>query len=69
MTMQNHLFDALEPRRMMSAALSGTTLNLRGTPQADNFSVRRRLCVQFGCGPQKQLRFENQHDTVNRQHR
>jgi Ca2+-binding RTX toxin-like protein len=41
MTMQNHLFDALEPRRMMSAALSGTTLNLRGTPQADNFSVRR----------------------------
>lgn len=34
-------FDALESRTLFSAALSGTILNLRGTPQADSFVVRR----------------------------
>jgi Ca2+-binding RTX toxin-like protein len=34
-------FDVLESRTLFSAALSGTTLNLRGTPQADNYLVRR----------------------------
>src|SRR5690242_19483542 len=37
----NNHFDSLESRQMMSAALSGTTLNLRGTPQADNYSITR----------------------------
>src|SRR3954471_11131431 len=41
MTTQNNLFDLLESRRMMSAAISGTTLNLRGTPQADNYKITR----------------------------
>jgi Ca2+-binding RTX toxin-like protein len=41
MTTHNHLFDSLESRRMMSASLKGTTLNLRGTPQADNYVIRR----------------------------
>src|SRR3954468_21689286 len=41
MSTQNHLFDSLESRRMMSAAISGTTLNLRGTPQADNYKITR----------------------------
>jgi Ca2+-binding RTX toxin-like protein len=33
--------EILESRRMMSATLKGDTLNLRGTPQADNYTVRR----------------------------
>jgi Ca2+-binding RTX toxin-like protein len=41
MTTQNNLFHSLESRRMMSAAISGTTLNLRGTPQADNYKITR----------------------------
>jgi hypothetical protein len=54
---------AMERLRPIPLLSQGACSGRRRDAGADHAGVTRRK----GCSPQKQLRFENQHDTGNRQ--